>query len=135
MALPTEEQEMLRDMAHNWAQKECPVRAFRDMRDGGDPRGFDAATFSTIAEMGWAGTVVPEEFGGVEPGFTGRFGIPHQSADVPAHGQVLIYDVATEISGGPGNENSGGLHLFFLSKCVEFYAALVPRIRTSASQR
>ncbi|MFT5392216.1 MAG: alkylation response protein AidB-like acyl-CoA dehydrogenase [Gammaproteobacteria bacterium] len=69
MPLPNEEQNMLREMAHNWAQKDSPVRAFRDLRDSDNTQGFDAATLATMAEMGWTGTVIPEEYGGSDFGY------------------------------------------------------------------
>ncbi|MEM7252449.1 MAG: acyl-CoA dehydrogenase family protein [Pseudomonadota bacterium] len=69
MPLPNEEQTMLRDMAHNWAQKDSPVNAFRSMRDSGNALCFDQETFSTIAEMGWTGTVIPELYGGTDVGY------------------------------------------------------------------
>lgn len=56
-------------MAHNWAQRDNPVRAFRDMRDGGHPNGFNAETFTTIAQMGWTGAIIPETYGGSDVGF------------------------------------------------------------------
>ena len=69
MPLPTEEQVMLRDLAHSWAQKDSPVRAFRTMRDEGHELGFDPSTLSTVAEMGWTGTVIPDAYGGSDVGY------------------------------------------------------------------
>jgi alkylation response protein AidB-like acyl-CoA dehydrogenase len=69
MPLPTEEQEMLRDMAHNWAQKDMPVNAFRAVRDNGTDVCFDPDAYRAIADMGWAGAVVPESYGGSEVGY------------------------------------------------------------------
>ena len=69
MPLPTEEQTILREMAHNWAQRDCPGRSFRELRDGGNPAGFDADTFNTIAQMGWTGAIIPENYGGSDVGY------------------------------------------------------------------
>ena len=69
MPLPTEEQTILREMAHNWAQRDCPVKSFRDLRDSGNADGFDADTFNTIAQMGWTGAIIPESYGGSDVGF------------------------------------------------------------------
>ncbi|MFT5444306.1 MAG: alkylation response protein AidB-like acyl-CoA dehydrogenase [Myxococcota bacterium] len=68
MAALTEEQELLKEQAKNWANEEAPVSKFREMRDSGNEFGFDKGTWSAIGEMGWAGVVVPEEFGGVDMG-------------------------------------------------------------------
>ncbi len=69
MAVLTEEQTMLRDMAHEWADNESPVSALRRVRDGGAAEGFDPTAWQAQAEMGWAGILVPEEFGGVGMGY------------------------------------------------------------------
>jgi len=64
MAVLNEEQVMLRDMAREWADNESPVSAFRKVRDGAAPAGFDVVEWTKQAEMGWPGITVPEEFGG-----------------------------------------------------------------------
>lgn len=69
MAILTEEQQMLRDGAHDWATNRAPVSAYRKTRDAGDS--FDTGLWKEIAEMGWAGIVVPEAQGGSEFGLTG----------------------------------------------------------------
>jgi len=69
MAALTEEQALLKEQAKSWARDEAPVSKFREMRDSGNEFGFDKATWAGIAEMGWAGVVVPEEFGGVDMGY------------------------------------------------------------------
>jgi len=74
MAALTEEQQLLREQAKSWARDEAPVAKFREMRDSGNDFGFDKATWASIGEMGWAGILVPEEFGGVDMGFL-TFGV------------------------------------------------------------
>jgi alkylation response protein AidB-like acyl-CoA dehydrogenase len=69
MAVLNEEQEMLRDMARNWATNENPVAAFRKVRADKPAEGFSRDVWSTIGEMGWAGIVVPEAYGGSEFGW------------------------------------------------------------------
>ena len=59
MAVLNEEQEMLRDMAREWATN----------RASGEPKAFDRAAYATMAEMGWAGIIIPEEHGGSDFGF------------------------------------------------------------------
>lgn len=68
MAVLSEEQRMLRDAARGWAQSKSPVAALRKLRDAGSEEGFDPAAWREIAEMGWAGVIVPESFGGSELG-------------------------------------------------------------------
>ncbi len=69
MAVLTEEQSMLRDAAKSWVQEKSPVNAFRKMRDSGAELGYDVAAWNEMAEMGWAGVIIPEEYGGSDFGY------------------------------------------------------------------
>jgi alkylation response protein AidB-like acyl-CoA dehydrogenase len=69
MAVLTEEQSMLRDAAKSWVQEKSPVTAFRKMRDSGAELGYDVAAWNEMAEMGWAGVIIPEEYGGSNFGY------------------------------------------------------------------
>jgi alkylation response protein AidB-like acyl-CoA dehydrogenase len=69
MAVLTEEQSMLRDAAKTWTQEKSPVSAFRKMRDSGAPLGYDPAVFAEMAEMGWTGVIIPEQYGGSDFGY------------------------------------------------------------------
>src|SRR5579864_1906407 len=69
MAVLTEEQSMLRDAARTWTQEKSPVSAFRKMRDSGATLGYDPAAFREMAEMGWTGVIIPEEYGGSNFGY------------------------------------------------------------------
>ncbi|MEJ0064728.1 MAG: acyl-CoA dehydrogenase family protein [Caulobacteraceae bacterium] len=69
MAVLTEEQSMLRDAARTWTQEKSPVSAFRKMRDSGQPLNYDPAAFAEMAEMGWTGVIIPEEYGGSDFGY------------------------------------------------------------------
>ena len=42
MAVLNEEQEMLRDMARDWATNESPVSEFRKVRSAGEPQAYSA---------------------------------------------------------------------------------------------
>ncbi|WP_333586889.1 acyl-CoA dehydrogenase family protein [Phenylobacterium sp.] len=69
MAVLNEEQTMLRDAAKSWVQEKSPVTAFRKMRDSGVELGYDANAWNEMAEMGWAGVIIPEDFGGSDFGY------------------------------------------------------------------
>ena len=69
MAVLNDEQSMLRDAARTWTQEKSPVSAFRKMRDSGAPNGYDQAAFQEMAEMGWTGVIIPEEYGGSDFGY------------------------------------------------------------------
>src|SRR6266436_7317069 len=60
----TEEQSMLRDSARGLISDKAPVSHLRHLRDSKDATGFSRELWATLAEMGFAGLLVPEEFGG-----------------------------------------------------------------------
>jgi len=60
----TEEQSMLRDSARGFINEKAPVAHLRKMRDDRDATGFSRDLWKGFAEMGFAGLLVPENFGG-----------------------------------------------------------------------
>jgi alkylation response protein AidB-like acyl-CoA dehydrogenase len=63
----TEEQQMLRDFARDFLEKECPESYVRDMEE--DATGYSPDVWRKMAEQGWMGLIIPEEYGGVGMGF------------------------------------------------------------------
>ena len=66
-----EEQVMLKDAAAGFLAERATVAHQRALRDSEDTTGFDAAVWKEMAEMGWAGIAISEEFGGLGYGYTG----------------------------------------------------------------
>ncbi len=60
----TEEQSMLRDSARGFINEKAPIAHLRKMRDERDTTGFSRDLWKNFAEMGFAGLLVPEDFGG-----------------------------------------------------------------------
>src|SRR5215472_16313271 len=60
----TEEQSMLRDSARGLISDKAPVSHLRHLRDSKDATGFSRELWKSFAEMGFAGLLVPEQFGG-----------------------------------------------------------------------
>ncbi len=60
----TEEQSLLRDSARGLISDKAPVSHLRQLRDSQDVTGFSRELWKTFAEMGFAGLLVAEEFGG-----------------------------------------------------------------------
>ncbi len=58
----SEEQEMLRTMARDFLENECPKTHVRQMME--DEVGFSRELWKKMAEVGWTGLVLPEEYGG-----------------------------------------------------------------------
>ena len=57
---------MLADAARGFLDEASPVRALRDLRDAG--RSHDPDLWRKLAQMGWAGVLVPEAAGGSDMG-------------------------------------------------------------------
>jgi alkylation response protein AidB-like acyl-CoA dehydrogenase len=66
-----DDQLMFRDAAKRFAGERAPVSQLRILRDTKDAVGFNRAVWKEMAEMGWAGVLIPEEFGGVGFGHVG----------------------------------------------------------------
>jgi alkylation response protein AidB-like acyl-CoA dehydrogenase len=60
----SEEQSMLRDSARGLISDKAPVSHLRQLRDAKDATGFSRELWKSFAEMGFAGLLVGEEFGG-----------------------------------------------------------------------
>jgi alkylation response protein AidB-like acyl-CoA dehydrogenase len=58
----SEEQELLRQSAVDFLNKECPITYVRQMME--DERGYSEELWKRMADLGWMGLIYPEEFGG-----------------------------------------------------------------------
>jgi alkylation response protein AidB-like acyl-CoA dehydrogenase len=65
----SEDEQMLRDAARGFLTETASIPALRALRDASDPIGFSRDLWTSMAEMGWCGVLVPEEHGGVDMGF------------------------------------------------------------------
>ena len=63
----SEEQEMLRKMARDFFANECPKSLVREMAK--DEKGYPPELWRKMAELGWVGLILPEEYGGLEMSF------------------------------------------------------------------
>ncbi len=60
----TEEQTMLRDMAKDFFTEQVPVANLRKLRDEESADGYDKDVWKQIVELGFAGILISEEYGG-----------------------------------------------------------------------
>jgi alkylation response protein AidB-like acyl-CoA dehydrogenase len=67
----TEDQAMFRDAVKRFASERAPVSQLRKLRDSNDAVGFSREVWKEMADMGWAGVLIPEQFGGVGFGHVG----------------------------------------------------------------
>ena len=85
----SDEQNMLRDAAQGFLQASAPIDQLRRLRDEASIDGFDRDTWRAMAEMGWAGVLVPEAHGGVAMGHLAA-GVSDEAVEL---GDVLVHTV------------------------------------------
>jgi alkylation response protein AidB-like acyl-CoA dehydrogenase len=64
----TEEQQLIQETARDFVADQCSVDVLRQLRDKREDAGFDRALWKQLAELGWTGIIIPEEYGGAELG-------------------------------------------------------------------
>ena len=63
----TEDQELLAQTARDFVRTNSPISRLRALRDGQD-MGFSPDVWQEMAQLGWAGILIPEEYGGAGMG-------------------------------------------------------------------
>ena len=95
--------QMVRDTAMDFFLAKSPVIALRKLRDSADPDGFSRPLWQEMAELGWSGFLVPEEFGGTGFGMTGLAQVLEASgrtlAATPLIATALIGASALDLAG------------------------------------
>jgi alkylation response protein AidB-like acyl-CoA dehydrogenase len=59
----SDDQKMLKDQARKFLTEKCPTKAVRKILESDEP--YDKTLWKQIADMGWLGTAIPEEYGGL----------------------------------------------------------------------
>jgi alkylation response protein AidB-like acyl-CoA dehydrogenase len=62
----SDEQKQMRDEARKFLAEQCPPKAVREVLDGKAP--YDKSLWKGLAEMGFLGVAIPEQFGGAGAG-------------------------------------------------------------------
>ena len=112
----TEEQSLLKDTANEFMQKKAPITELRKLRDEEDPHGFSRELWQEMADQGWAGILIPEQFGGLDFGYMGLGVILEETgrtlAATPLLSTVLLGCSAIQLGGNQ-------------AQCEEFLPAIV----------
>lgn len=99
----TEEQTLLKETASQFFQEKLPVANLRKLRDEKNADGFDRGTWKEMADLGFAGVLVPESYGGTEFGPVGLGVILEQAgrtiASTPLLSTVLLGATAIQLGG------------------------------------
>ena len=64
----SEEQKMFRAAVRDFLVSECPKSKVRELE--GSEKGYDPELWRKVAELGWIGLILPEQYGGSGSGFT-----------------------------------------------------------------
>lgn len=67
--LLNDEQQMLSKTAHEFVARRAPAGRLRSFRDAGDQDGFSRELWSEMADLGWLGLQIPQEYDGLGLGF------------------------------------------------------------------
>ncbi|OUS11477.1 hypothetical protein A9Q89_08320 [Gammaproteobacteria bacterium 53_120_T64] len=65
----SEEQQLLKNSVRNFVNSNFPVDQVRQLRDGDDALRYSRQLWQQMAELGWAGIIFPEEYGGLGLGY------------------------------------------------------------------
>ena len=104
--LLNEQQQLLKDTAKEFVQKNAPIAHFRELRDKQDKTGYSKDLWKSMADLGWAGILVHEDYGGSNFGMmglgaileeTGRNLVPSPLLSTALLGASLIQIAGSEI--------------------------------------
>ncbi len=99
----TEEQILLKDTAAQFFQEKLPVANLRTLRDEKNSDGFDKAIWKEMANLGFAGILASENYGGTEFGPVGLGIVMEQAgrtiAATPLLSTVLLGTTALQLGG------------------------------------
>jgi alkylation response protein AidB-like acyl-CoA dehydrogenase len=99
----TEEQQLLRDTATQFFQERVPISNLRKLRDNKNPDGVDRAVWKEMADLGFAGILTSEKYGGTDFGPVGLGLVLEQAgrtlAASPLVSTVLLCGSAVQLAG------------------------------------
>jgi alkylation response protein AidB-like acyl-CoA dehydrogenase len=97
----SDDQKMLKDQAHKFLSEKCTTKTVRKVFEGKDH--FDASLWKQIGEMGWTGTAIPENYGGLGLGHLELCVIAEEmgraAAPVPFDTSVVLATEALKLAG------------------------------------
>jgi alkylation response protein AidB-like acyl-CoA dehydrogenase len=98
-----EQQEMLKNFARDFLEKECPEQLVRAMEE--DEKGYSPELWQKMAQQGWMGLIIPENYGGTGMNICelvvlleefGRALVPGPFISTVVLGSVPIMEAGTE---------------------------------------
>jgi alkylation response protein AidB-like acyl-CoA dehydrogenase len=99
-----EEQQLLQESAKTFLQECSPVASLRKLRDAGEE--WSAVLWADMAEMGWTGIVIPEQYDGLEFGYVGAGMLLEECGRTLASSPLLSSAlVSSSLVAGLGNDD------------------------------
>jgi alkylation response protein AidB-like acyl-CoA dehydrogenase len=98
-----EQQEMLKNFARDFLEKECPETLVRQMEE--DEKGYSPELWQKMAQQGWMGLIIPENYGGTGMDLCelvvlleefGRFLVPGPFISTVVLGGAPVMEAGTE---------------------------------------
>lgn len=97
-----DDQRMLKETARDFFREQAPVARLRKQRDA-KKNGRDPELWAEMAAMGWAGVIVPEEYGGAGLGYMALGAVLEEGgrtlAASPLHSSALVGASALMLAG------------------------------------
>jgi len=97
-----DEQRMLKDAAREFCREQAPVSRLRTQRDE-KKNGRDPELWAEMSAMGWAGVIVPEEYGGAGLGYVALGAVLEEAGRTlvasPLHSSALVGASALLLAG------------------------------------
>lgn len=97
----SDEQKELQRSARRLLQEQCSTKKLRTILEGNE--GFDRRLWSTLAEMGFCGAAIPEEYGGVGSGYLELCVIAEELgralAPVPFDSTIALFSELLKLAG------------------------------------
>ena len=105
----TEDQKFLKDEARKFLEARCTSDVTRRVLDNDDVP-FDPELWKSVAEMGWTGAAIPEEFGGTGLGHIELCALAEELgrviAPIPFASTVYVFAEAIMMAGTPGQRQA-----------------------------
>jgi 3-oxocholest-4-en-26-oyl-CoA dehydrogenase beta subunit len=98
----TVDQEHLRDSVRQYLQRRCPTTVVRDLE--ATESGYDPAMWQEMADLGWFGLTVPEQYGGAGEGFLTLLPLYEEFGRALVPGPHLDNTVAADVVLAAGND-------------------------------
>jgi alkylation response protein AidB-like acyl-CoA dehydrogenase len=97
----SEEQEMLRQSVRGFLDAECPMTYVRQMME--DERGYSQDQWKKMADLGWTGLIIPEQYGGAGLNMVDMVVVLEEMGKVvmpgPFYASVILGGIAIDLGG------------------------------------